>query len=325
MKRILLLAITGTLFVGCKTSFRISVKEPAVIDIPSETTKLGVVNSVTRANSPEEVIGTVIAGGSLNGNVVAAERAVDGIFRGLNNSNNLSGKTLQTDSLRNPDGTVNWNYLDTLGKQNDVNGFIEIAEIRTVSPVGGTVLANSQGNSSTYLKGTAYVNYYILKDHNVFERYAVNYSYRIPTSGNTNIINILNDMKRKQEYYRALGFELGYSAGKLIYPNWVWVDRKYYTKGTRELRQAKPMIRQGNWDIAEKQLEYGLNSGSRKKQGRTYFNLALVKEGQGDLDSAIKYAESAALEFGNKEANKYLVLLRQRQYQMQLVQQQQDN
>lgn len=325
MKRILLLAITGTLLVGCKTSFRISVKEPALIDIPSETTKFGVVNSVTRANSPEEVIGTVIAGGSLNGNVIAAERAVDGIYRGLSNSNNLTGKAVQTDSLRNEDGTVNWDFLDSLGNKDDVDGFIEIAEIRTVAPVGGTVVANTQGNNSTYLKGTAYMNYYVLKDHNVFERYAVYYSYRIPTSGSTNIISILNDMKRKQEYYRALGFELGFKAGSLIYPNWVWVNRKYYTKGTHELRQAKPMIRQGNWDIAEKQLEYGLNSGSRKKQGRTYFNLALVKEGQGDLDSAIKYAETAALEFGNKEANKYLVLLRQRQYQMQLVEQQQEN
>lgn len=84
--RLLLLAFTGYLLISCKTSFRISVKEPAVVDIPSETTKFGVVNSVTRANSPEEVIGTVISGGSIHGNVVAAERAVDGIYRGLENS-----------------------------------------------------------------------------------------------------------------------------------------------------------------------------------------------------------------------------------------------
>lgn len=83
------------------------------------------------------------------------------------------------------------------------------------------------------------------------------------------------------------------------------------------------MIKQGNWDIAEKQLEYGLTSGNRKAQGRTYFNLALVKEGQGELDEAIKYAETAALEFGNKLANEYLVTLRDRKWQMEQVENQQ--
>jgi hypothetical protein len=43
----------------------------------------GIVNSVTKVNSPEEAIGTVISGGSINENVVAAERAVDGILRAL--------------------------------------------------------------------------------------------------------------------------------------------------------------------------------------------------------------------------------------------------
>lgn len=91
-----------------------------------------------------------------------------------------------------------WELLDSLGTLNDVDGFIEIAEIRTVALVGGTVVANAEGNNSTQLRGTAYVNYYVLKDHTVHERFAVNRSYRIPTSGSTNILDVLNDMKRKR-------------------------------------------------------------------------------------------------------------------------------
>jgi hypothetical protein len=316
MKQLFYITIGAIVLSSCKTSFRISVKEPAVINIPAETVQFGVVNSVTRANSPEQVIGTVLGGGSINGNVEAAARAVEGVFRGLNNSNNLSGKSIQTDSLRDASGAVNWEYLDSLGAQQGVQGFIEIVEIRTVAPIGGTIGANLEGQNSSRLDGTAFVNYYILKDHVIHERFAVHRSYRIPTSGSTSIIQVLGDMQRKREYYRALGFELGLRAGNLVYPNIVWVNRQYYTKGSRELKQAKPMIRQGNWDIAEKQLKYGLTSGNRKAQGRTYFNLALVKEGQGELTEAITYAETAALEFGNKEANEYLVLLRERQWQM---------
>ena len=83
------------------------------------------------------------------------------------------------------------------------------------------------------------------------------------------------------------------------------------------------MIRNGNWDIAEKQLEYGMNGHGRKATGRVYYNLALVNEGQGDLETAIKYAETAALEFGNKHANSYLVELRRRQAQMAFIEDQQ--
>jgi tetratricopeptide (TPR) repeat protein len=316
-------SLAALLAASCKTSFRISVKEPAVINIPQETLQFGVINSVTKANSPEQVIGTVLSGGSVNGNVEVAARAVEGIFRGLNNSGYLSGKSIQTDSLRDAAGAINWDYLDTLGKQQGLQGFIEIAEIRTTEPIGGTVGANLEGQNSSRLDGTAYVNYYILKDHIIHERFVIQRSYRIPTSGTTNILDVLGDMQRKREYYRALGFELGLRAGNLVYPNIVWVDRKYYTKGSRELKQAKPMIKQGNWDIAEKQLEYGLTSGNRKVQGRTYFNLALVKEGQGELGEAIKYAETAALEFGNKLANEYLVTLRDRKWQMEQVENQQ--
>lgn len=322
MKTITILGASLLIFSSCKTSFRISVKEPAAINIPSETTQFGVMNSVTRANSPEQAIGTVLSGGSINGNVEAAARAVEGIYRGLNNSNNLSGKAVQMDSIRLADGSVNWTYLDSLGARNNVNGFIEIAEIRTVSPQGGVIGSTVEGNSSYQLKGTAYINYYILKDHVVHERFAVNRSYRISTSGSS-IIDVLSDMQKKREYYRALGFELGLRAGNVLYPNIVWVNRQYFTKGSRELKQAKPMIRNGNWDIAEKQLEYGMNNGNRKVSGRIYYNLALVNEGQGDLETAIKYAETSALEFGNKHANSYLVELRRRQAQMAFIEDQQ--
>ena len=112
MKRLII--VLGLLFVvtSCKTSFRISVQEPAVVDIPTETKAFAIVNNVTRANSPEQAVGTVISGGSINGNVVAGERAVDGILRALDNSNNLSAVIYQSNQLRTPEGVINWVLMD---------------------------------------------------------------------------------------------------------------------------------------------------------------------------------------------------------------------
>ena len=317
--RIVLLFVLGVALASCKTSFRISVQDPAVIDLPDDALSFGVVNNVNNENSPEKVVGSILTGQQINGNVEAAKRMVNGVHRAIENSRTLSSVSVTADSVHAEDGSINWSYLDTIAKQNNLDGFIELAEIRTVAPVGGTIAANMEGKSSTTLEGTAFVNYYVVQDNWAQERWSVRKKYRIPVSGGTSVLDMLGDVQKKREYYRKLGFELGYSAGKLIYPNWVWVNRKFYNKGSKELKRAKPMIYKGNWDIAEKQLQYALDSGSDKVRGRAHYNLALVNEGQGELDEAIQHAETAALEYGNKMANDYLVTLRQRKRQVEIL------
>jgi hypothetical protein len=161
------------------------------------------------------------------------------------------------------------------------------------------------------------MNVHVVATGENHERFSVVRSYNIPISGSTNIIDILNDIQRKREYYRALGFQLGYRAGSLIYPNWVWVSRKYFTRGTPAVKRARHMLREGNWDIAERTLLQDEEYPKLGKRGRVLFNLALAKEGQGELDDAILFAERAAMECGNRHANEYLVQLRNRKWQME--------
>lgn len=321
-KLLLLLPLTVLLFhlQSCKTHFRISVQEPSVVNMPDSISNFGIVNNVKKETSPDQVIGQILGAESINGNVIAGERALDGILRAFDNSNYIKGETLTVgDSIRFEDGSLNWEYIDSMSTAKGIQGIVEIIEIRTTTPVGGTVLANASGQSSSRLDGTMLVNFYVAESHLKYERFRVRHSYNIPLSGSQSLIQILQDEKRKQEYFRALGFELGYKAGKLIYPNWVWVNRTFYNKGTKVLKRAKPMIREGNWAIAERQLLKDINHKSDKKRGRVLYNLALVREGQGDIDQAINYAEQAALDCGNKLANEYLKDLRWRKRQLDII------
>ncbi len=316
MKYFFSLLLVAIVLGSCKTSFRISVKEPAYVKLPDDVKGLGVVNGVTRENSPEEVIADVLTSQSLNGNVLASENADEGVLRALSRSDAMYGQLLQNTDLHNVDGSVNWTQLDTLCAQNNLQGIIEFTSIKTISPVGGSVLANATGQSSTQLQGYLYANLYLAGSHQAIEKLDVRRNYVIPLSGSS-IIAILNDIQQKQQYYRSLGYELGYGLGSMLYPNWVWVNRQYYTKGSSALKRARPMIRNGNWNIAEEVLLQDVDNPKEKVRGRTLFNLALIKEGQGDIDAAIAYAERAALECGNKAANEYLVALRYRAAQLQ--------
>lgn len=325
MRNLLLLFVLGlflTLF-SCKNAYRITVKEPALIPLPAETKVIGVINNVTQENSPEKVITAILGSQSLNGNVVAAERAVDGVLRALTNSRDMRGEIFEIDSSHlDVNGDLDWEILDSIAKVRGIDGFVELSEIRTVSPIGGTVVANATGQTRNRLTGTIFMNVHVVATGENFERFSARESYNIPISGSTNIIDLLNDIQRKREYYRALGFELGFEAGQMIYPNWVWVGRKYYTRGTPAIKRARHMLREGNWDLAEQTLLQDEEYHKRGKRARVLFNLALAKEGQGELDLAIKFAERAAAESGSKLANEYLMILRNRKRQMEVIEQQ---
>ena len=324
MKNLLIIVLISLISLGCKTNFRISVKEPAAVDLPNDARSFGIVNAVSEENSPEQKIAGAILGTSeINGNVEAANRAVEGALRALGKSNTLSGtKAPQLKNVYNDDGSVNWTLLDSIAEKEGFDGFIELSKLETQTPVGGTVLANATGQTNMRLDGSMYINTYIIKDQLAIEQYKVFHRYNIPTTGSTSLINILNDSKRKTEYFKALGFQLGYEAAALLYPNWVWVSRTFFNKGSKILRRAKPMIYEGNWSIAEEQLEMGLNAKSDRIRGRILYNLALVNEGQGDLEQAIKYAKESALSCGNKLANDYLRILKRRKQQIAILRQQ---
>lgn len=316
MKTIYSLLIGLFILSSCKTSFRISVQTPPKVKLPAEATRFGAVNNVTKENSPEKVIVEIVASQSINGNVVAANNATEGLFRGMEKSNYLSAETVNSTPLT-LGGAPNWALIDSICTARNIHGLIELTEVKTISPVGGSVLANATGQNSSRLEGYLYTNVFIATTHETIERIFVRRFYNIPLSGSTNVIDILNDIQRKQQYYKALGYELGYETGQLFFANWVWVDRRYYTKGSSALKRAKPMIKAGNWDIAEKQLLQDVDYPKEKIRGRVLYNLALVKEGQGNIDEAIQYAEKAALECGDQLANEYLVQLRKRQSLLQ--------
>jgi len=316
MKKLILFLALTSIIASCKTSFRISVLEPAIARIPENVKSYGIVNHNMEENSPEKVVGAILTGEQLNSNNVASERALDGVMRALEESGNLSGEVmLNTEEFRSLNGELNWAYMDTLAKQRGVDAFIEFSEMRTTSPVASVIQTASTGSRNARIEGTLFINVYIANSHEKYERYFVRRFFNVPLSGAMTLTSVMNDVQRKRDSYRALGFQLGYSAGRLLYPNWVWVDRRYYNKGSENLRRAKPMIQQGNWDIAEKQLMRDIDNRSDKVRRRVLYNMALVKEGQGELSTAIDYAEKAALE-GDKMANDYLRALKRRRDQL---------
>lgn len=310
-KSVFIFVALSLLLTACKTSFRISVRNPPEILLADSTKRFLLVNNVTNENSPDELLDQVIKGQQYNGNVLASEQSINGILRSLDDSRYLKGTPRAPLQFRKNMET-DWNIVDSACRNSGVQGIIEIASFESKAPVGGTVLANVAGQSASPLKGWIYFNVYIANTHQHLDRLSLSEVYNIPVSGTLNPLNMLSDMVRKREVYGQMGYNIGYRTGSLFYSNWFWVNRSYYTKGSTNLKRAKRLIRSGNWDLAERQLTADINSPKNKVAGRAKFNMALIYEGQGRLDDAVMMAERAAFENGTKPAYDYINVLKNR-------------
>ncbi len=296
---------------SCKSSFNISVVTPAPILLNEQTTRIILVNNVTQANSPDKLLLQALQGQALNGNVAAAEQCIIGLNRSLEDSRYLQATTINPLVLRNGN-EIDWMRVDSICQAQGAHAIIEIETFQSQAPVGGTIAANATGQTRSPLRGWGYFNFYVPATREYLHRLEVGDIYYMQTAGNMNPLAMLNDVMRKRELFGHLGRSVGYRAGQMFYPHWIWVGRRYYNKGSAGLRRAKRPIRFGNWNIAEQILLTEINNRSNKVAGRAKYNLALVYEGQGRLEEAVAMAERSAAEHGTRLAYDYINVLKRR-------------
>lgn len=305
------------LLASCMTSFRISVQKPAAVDFPNDVEKVAYVeNSAFHIKTTADKVDQMLSGDLLDQQKLATQQIPVGMSNSFTNGNWIA-EEVPAQSINNEDGSPNWTAMDSIFARTNSQALIVVEQFKSKSNLGGVVGSAATGTRS-YLYGEAMISAYC-KNRQIIQNYWVGEYYYIPTSGSLDPAALLNDALRKREYYKHLGYATGYKAAALFYPVWVWAPRDYYNKGSKGLRQAKPMIHKGNWDLAEKKLLSMLDDRKHKVRGRAHFNLGLVYEGQGRIDDAIEMIEKAALDYNIKKANSYLQTLRKRKSEVELI------
>ncbi|MEZ4949561.1 MAG: DUF6340 family protein [Saprospiraceae bacterium] len=109
--------------------------------------------------------------------------------------------------------------------------------------------------------------------------------------------------------------DLGYNVGRLyggrVAPLYTEISRKYYTKAKKndkvEMEKATNLVKRGEWNRAA-QIWRSLiaESNDPKTRGRAAHNMAVAAEREGQLESALDWAEKAYFDFGNKGSKSYV-------------------
>lgn len=161
---------------------------------------------------------------------------------------------------------------------------------------------------------------YDIKTKTISDQFTQESFQQFDASGSTETEAVQRLPSRRDMTSRA-GVHAGIQYGHRISPQWVWVNREYYRKGSPELKQAGRLVRFNNWKNAADIWNTQATSSDPKVARRASFNMALAAEQTGDLDLALQWADRA-VKMGDRRAPRYVMILQQRKWEQEKLEEQ---
>jgi len=330
MKTYLPFILAAIFITSCKTELvYMSVMTPAPVTISPVIKKAGIINR-SQASEETKNIDAVEQALTLEGPKLdkeGAEASIAGLTDELNNNNRFTKVTAIKTDLRTTGAGVfpaplTWDIVDKICKENDVEILFsleffdtdtkityETRKTTVRTPLGNIPGIEHQANMQTFVKtgwriydpaGRIIVDEYPYTEELTFSGRGIN-----PVAAAAALIG------RKDAVMQA-STNAGHAYALRIIPTWIRVSRDYYVKGSDNFKIAKRKAQTGKWDEAAKLWEMETGNPKPKIAGRACYNMAIINEINGDLDAAIKWAQKAYEDYGNKLALRYVRILENR-------------
>lgn len=327
---IIVLAIA---MISCKTNeLYINVVEPAPVQIPSAVTNVGVINRYLPTDETR-VIDAIDKTLSLEGKNLdrdGASESVKGLVDELSGNIRFSSVMIIDDIKFKTPGTLNfpaplkWEIVEMICSEKNADALFALERYdtdtrinyssRTVdiqTPLGKIPGLEHQVDMETIVK-TGWRIYYP-STRSILDEYAYDESI-VSTGRGINPVVAAGALIGRKEAVNQVSSKAGREYALRILPYQIRVTREYYVKGTGNFEVAKRRAQLGKWDEAGVLWENETNNSSSKIAGRACYNMAIINEINGDLETAMGWAQKAYEDFNNKLALDYVRILEQRRY-----------
>ncbi|WP_223549007.1 DUF6340 family protein [Aestuariivivens sp. NBU2969] len=332
------------LMVSCASTNRltISVTEPAPVSIPKNISRVGILNRFN--NTSDNVISKideVFSAEGKNFDRDASNKVIEGLNELLKQQDRFD-VVIVNDSLLVSNNTVDfptaltWDTVEQLCKASDVDVLYVLSFFDTDSKISyNTKQAFSQnvlGVKIPVLEHHATANTLIKGGFKIYDPTnrlildSFSFSKGITTSGKgINPAKALEALKMRKDLVMDASRLIGENYALSIVPYRTRVARDYFVKGTDQFEIAKRKAQTGDWDGAALHWERELANPKSKIAGRACYNMAIINEINGDIETAIEWASKAYSDYNNKEALRYLNILKYRVSQNQRLAEQNYN
>jgi hypothetical protein len=319
------------LMAACTATVRINTVQPAAVNIPKEFKKVLLINRTGEDPNYKQTnkIEKMLSGDWSKRNPRNTFKVLEGLGAELTNSMKNYQVQILKDTIFMGTGNVMFpeylkpDFIDSLANKYEADFVIalETFDMDMISKVNGApVTFNVVGIVAATPMGPTYTILHVTKlgwriypvgGGSLIDQHQHSYTMDFQRMGIPDQTVLLQLPKAKEGVNVAL-FDAGSFYGDRITPHPITLVRQFFTSGSSSIKQGARLAHLGKWDEAADRWAVGTKSGRRKVGKRSYYNMAVYYEVMGNLDEAIKMAETSYSVYGFREGLRYSNMLKHR-------------
>ena len=332
MKKNIIIIMTAMLIVSCKTQqLYLNVTEPAPVTLSADIRKVGVINRSMPTDETKliDILDKAFTLEGVNLDKDGAEQAVSGLsdellndsrFEEVKTLNDIDFRTTKFGPFPVP---LSWDNVDKICSETGTDALFSLESFDTdthisysthnvevKSPLGFRIPAlEHQADMETIVK----TGWRIYDPANRVIADEFNHFQSIVFSGRgLNPLLALNALTGRKAAVQEVSNKAGHSYALRLLPYRVRVMRDYFVKGTGNFKIARRKAQMGYWDDAGTLWEKETNNPKSKIAGRACYNMAIISEINGDVETALAWVQKAYADYNIRLALKYSRILEDR-------------
>ncbi|MDX1769532.1 MAG: DUF6340 family protein [Arenibacter troitsensis] len=342
-KSILGYIVIGILLVSCSATNNLTMgaTEPAIVHLPKDVQRIGIINRSlpSEGNKQIDKIDQILSAEGLHLDKKGAEVAIQALSDKLAGTGRfeeiliLDNETEIRKGLDVFPASLSWEVIEGICAANGVDAIFSLSFYDTDTQVSYKPsvmqLPNSLGVKVSVPAHEVTLNTLIKNGWRIYNpstRQIVDefmYTDHLVSSGKgINPVKAIEAVARRNEAVEELSRNIGYAYGSRLSPYKHRISRDYFVRGTDNFIVAKRRAQTGDWQGAAQLWEKELDNSKAKIAGRACYNMAIINEINGDLNAAMDWASKSYADYDNKDALRYLNILKYRISQNEILEQQ---
>jgi hypothetical protein len=309
----------------------LSVTRPAPVYLPATIKKVGIINrSIPSENNKklakvDEILslegknldkdGAAAAVNALYEEMSTFERFTD--VKIVNNAHVKGSNSYQVPP------TLPWETVDILCDKNDVDAIVSLSYYDTDSKIDYNVVKKQVvgplGVKVPLIEHHATITTRIKTGWRIYDpssravRDERTIDHLITSTGvGINPVRAANAVLGRKEAVEQTSSEIGSTYALNVLPQRTRVTRDYFVRGSDKFQIGKRRAQTGDWDGAAELWFEEVSNPKPEIAGRACYNMAIINEINGDLDSAMDWASRSYSDYGVKLGLTYLNILKRR-------------
>ncbi len=313
--RIINIAILSIIFLICAApSITFEAMFPAEKQLPEYIKTIALIDRSGRESKLSNIIEGGLTGEGIGQDREASRRLIEGLANQINSSRKYWAVKTNMEMMIDAEPgefskTLSTAHIKGICQQHNADAVLSLEYFDT-DRIGDNLHANVG------------IRIYDGKSLKIIDEHAFTNSVHIGRKSD-DLVNLVTNYMGK-DVVNSLSYESGVIYGQRISPYWLRVERHYYkrAKGDKDFAMGARMIEVNDWENAIEAFNQTLNSNKRKVLGRANHNLAVIYEILGEYEKAKEFAQTAWIQYKNKDSRNYPAILTRRMAEIKRLKEQ---